>query len=347
LIGRLVIIATTTHAKPLLSKMKRITIYTNITVALLLVLSLSSFKCTTEAGRPVAGNTLLTAWFTEKQFDAFFPMRDKFYTYAAFSQAVKELGQINIKVEKRDISVYKITRINKLTGKATVVRLDPDWNEDWVKKKPYTTYTIDYGKFCAEKDPITNKKELAAFFAHAAHETRHGQNGQYNDGLMYLHEINTSLPYVAENDAYPPVKGKNYYGRGPLQLSFNGNYGSASETIFGDPKILLNNPDLVSTNPVVAFKAAIFFWMTPQSRRPSAHNVITGNWQPTADDKSKGRVPGFGMTTNLINGAIECNQGEGVFSMTDRIGYYQHFLNMLGIKDDNCACSCAKMQPIQ
>ena len=59
-----------------------------------------------------------------------------------------------------------------------------------------------------------NKKELAAFFAHIAHETRHGENSKYNDGLMLIHELNTNLPYIADNDEYPPVPGKKYYGRG-------------------------------------------------------------------------------------------------------------------------------------
>ena len=226
-----------------------------------------------------------------------------------------------------------------------MVRQDDEWNEDWAKKDPYTVYEIDYGKFCTEKDPNTNKKELAAFLANIAHETRHGENGKYNDGLMYTHELNTALTYYADNDTYPPVKGKFYYGRGPMQLSYNGNYGIASDFIFGDKHVLLNNPDMVCTDAVTAFKTAIYFWMTPQTAKPSAHNVMVGNWKPNADDVAKSRAPGFGMTINIINGAIECNKGENVFSMTDRIGYYRYFLNKLKIIDENCSCSCGKMQP--
>jgi len=283
-------------------------------------------------------------FLSEKQFNELFPMRDKFYTYASFIKAVDELGHIKVKVSKRGFSVFQIVRTDKATGKATTVREDADWNESWAKQKPDSTYVVDYGDFCAEKDALTNKKELAAFFANVAHETRHGQNGAYNDGLMYIHEVNTSLPYVAENDDYPPVPGKKYYGRGPLQLSYNGNYGYASMCIFGDKKILLNNPDLLQTDPVAAFKAAIYFWMTPQNHKPSAHDVMIGKWQPTATDKAKGRVPGFGATINIINGPVECNQGDQMPGMADRIGYYQYFLGKLGASDPNCACSCGKMQ---
>jgi predicted chitinase len=322
---------------------------TKLTALLLTSLMLLSFKCGSSAVNvpPVAVRQSVSSYFSEKDFNDFFPMRDKFYTYKAFIQAINELGQISIKVEKHDVSIYKLTRTDARTGKSTVVRQDEDWNEDWAQKKPYSTYNVVYANFCAEKDITTNKKELAAFFAQIAHETRHGENGKYNDGLMYTHELNTTLPYIADNDNYPPVKGKNYYGRGPVQLSYNGNYGYASDCIFGNKSVLLNNPDLITTDAVVAFKTAIYFWMTPQALKPSAHNVMIGNWKPTVDDTAKGRVPGFGMTINIVNGAVECNKGDNVFSMNDRIGYYQYFLKRLGVKDDNCVCSCGKMQPYQ
>jgi hypothetical protein len=83
--------------------------------------------------------------------------------------------------------------------------------------------------------------------------------------------------------------------------------------------------------------------MTPQTNKPSAHDVIIGKWQPNADDKAKNRKPGFGMTINIINGAVECGQGDTMFSMNDRIGFYQHFLQKLGVTDPNCACSCGNM----
>ena len=130
-----------------------------------------------------------------------------------------------------------------------------------------------------------------------------------------------------------------------MQISYNGNYGYASDCIFGDKKVLLNNPELVEKDPVVAFKTAIYFWMTPQPPKPSAHDVMTGKWQPSTADKAKGRTPGFGMTINIINGQIECNKGDNMSSMNDRIGFYQHFLKKLGVSDPNCACSCGNMKP--
>jgi predicted chitinase len=295
--------------------------------------------------RPDINKKNVSNIITEKQFNSLFPIRDKFYSYAAFILAANQLGNIKVKVTRRAASVYQFIRTNKATGKSTIIRQDEDWNEAWAKAKPDSSYTIDYGAFCSEKDISINKKELAAFFAQIAHETRHGQDGQYNDGLMYTHEINTALPYMSDNDDYPAVKGKKYYGRGPMELSYNGNYGYASDCIFGDKNVLLNNPDLVQTDPIVAFKTAIYFWMTPQGNKPSAHNVMIGKWQPSPSDRAKGRVPGFGMTTNIINGEVECNKGDNMESMNDRIGFYKHFLNQLGVSDNNCACSCGKMTP--
>ncbi|RYE18515.1 MAG: hypothetical protein EOP51_21810 [Sphingobacteriales bacterium] len=315
-------------------------------VYLLIFCTLTAFKCgntnpvTAQSSAPV--NTLQRI-LSEKQYNELFPLRDKFYSYAAFTQAAKELGNIKIKITKRAYEALRIMRINKTTGKATLVRQDAGWKEDWARSKPESVYYIDFGNFCTEKDLLTNKKELAAFFAHIAHETRLGENRQYNDGLMLRHEANTSLPYIVANDEYPPVAGKKYYGRGPMQLSYNGNYGYASHCIFGNKDSLLKHPELIETNAVVAFKTAIYFWMTPQSPKPSAHDAITGIWQPNAADKSKGRLPGFATTINIINGALECGKGEEQANMLDRIGFYRHFLTRLGAKDDNCVCSCGKM----
>jgi hypothetical protein len=313
-----------------------------------IILSLLSFSCQSTANNTAntdAPKITVAGFLSEKQFNELFPLRDKFYTYTAFIKAANQMSQIKVKVARRAASVYQFTRTDKATGKSTVIRQDEDWNEEWAKKKPDSVYTIDYGNFCTGGSLQTDKKELAAFFAQIAHETRHGENEKYNDGLMFIHENNTSLPYIADNDSYPAVAGQKYYGRGPMQLSYNGNYGYASDCIFGDKKILLNNPGLVETDPVVAFKTAIYFWMTPQTLKPSAHDVMIGKWQPNTADKAAGRTPGFGMTINIVNGEVECNKGENTYSMKDRIGFYQYFLGKLGVSDPNCACSCGAMKP--
>jgi basic endochitinase B len=326
-------------------------------VPTLLLLSVLSMNCSSKSNNNSSNNDSTSApvtdshqvkvssFLSEQQFNALFPMHDKFYSYQAFMKAIDQLGDIKIKVSRRAASVYQIIRTDRTTGKTTTVRQDEDWNEAWAKVKPDSVYYVDYSDFCSSTDIATDKKELAAFFAQIAHETRHGQDGQYNDGLMFTHENDTTNAYLADNDDYPPVKGQKYYGRGPMQLSYNGNYGYASMCIFGDKNILLKDPNLVQHDPVVAFETAIYFWMTPQTHKPSAHDAMTGKWQPTATDKAANRISGFGETINIINGPIECGKGDNMAAMNDRIGFYKHFLQMLGASDPNCVCSCGTAKP--
>ncbi|CAL4923611.1 unnamed protein product [Urochloa decumbens] len=125
-----------------------------------------------------------------------------------------------------------------------------------------------------------------------------------------------------------------YWGRGPIQLTGVANYQQAGDAIREN---LVGNPDLVSTNPVVSFKTAIWYWMTAQRPKPSCHDVILGKWTPTSADNSAGRVPGYGEITNIINGGRECgigaanDQGANV----NRIGYYKRYCDMFGVSYGN------------
>ncbi|CAL5414130.1 unnamed protein product [Camellia sinensis] len=120
-----------------------------------------------------------------------------------------------------------------------------------------------------------SKREIAAFFAHATHETGFFCNIEEIDGASktYCDQSNTQ---------YPCKPNKNYYGRGPLQLSWNYNYGPAGESIGFDG---LNNPETVATDSVVSFKTALWFWMN------NIHNVLNS---------------GFGARIQAINSG-ECN----------------------------------------
>ncbi|KAK7828171.1 26 kda endochitinase 1 [Quercus suber] len=68
--------------------------------------------------------------------------------------------------------------------------------------------------------------------------------------------------------------------------------------------------------------------MTPQADKPSSHDVITGNWRPS--DTSAGRVPGYGVITNIINGGIECGRGYND-NVANRIGFYKRYSDILGV----------------
>ena len=166
-------------------------------------------------------------------------------------------------------------------------------------------------------------KILANMFGHFQQEVA---------GLFYLEEINKS-PYCADwsawvVEAYPCVSGKMYYGRGAKQLSWNYNYGAFSNAMFGDAMVLLEQPELVATT-WLNFAASMWFFVTPQPPKPSMLQVLDGSWIPNDHDLASNLVPGFGVTTMIINGGIEC----GGFNQNaqNRANYYTDFAQRMGV----------------
>ncbi len=207
--------------------------------------------------------------------------------------------------------------------------------------------------FAGEGDSVVRRRELAAFLGEIAHETGNGgtgaEGGTYVWGLYYTEEQGCQDGHckaynTGGSSPYHPVPGKSYYGRGPIQLTYAYNYGLAGAEL-GLP--LLAHPELVSQDGVVAFRTALWFWMRTQLPIPSCHDVITGKWQPDAQDRRLGRRPGFGMTINIINGGVECGGGKPAAireDREDRIGYYRWFAGILRVPVES-DCDCAGMTP--
>ena len=206
--------------------------------------------------------------------------------------------------------------------------------------------------FTGEGDSTLRRRELAAFFAEIAHETTNGglgsPGGSFAWGLYYTEELGCGDGHCRQYDSsdgspYKAVPGKTYYGRGPIQLSYPYNYGQAGAEL----KLpLLAHPELVSHDGIVAFRTALWFWMRADDGIPSCHAVMTGKWQPDAEDLRLGRRPGFGMTINIINGNIECRAHSPAASREreNRIGHYRYFAGLLHIPVET-DCDCAGMTP--
>ncbi|KAJ3694870.1 hypothetical protein LUZ60_000247 [Juncus effusus] len=188
------------------------------------------------------------------------------------------------------------------------------------------------------------RREIAAFLAQTSHETTGGwasaPDGAYAWGYCYIQENGATSDYCVQSSQYPCASGKKYYGRGPIQISYNYNYGQCGDAIGQD---LLNNPDLVATDATISFETALWFWMTPQSPKPSSHAVITGQWTPSAVDQAAGRLPGYGVITDIINGGIECGKGSNA-AVADRIGFYKRYCDILGVSYGS-NLDCYNMQP--
>jgi predicted chitinase len=163
-----------------------------------------------------------------------------------------------------------------------------------------------YPTFCNIGTADIPKREAAAFLANISHET---------SALVYVDELNPPSNYCDPgNTTYPCVPGKSYHGRGPMQLSWNYNYGACGKAIGKD---LLHQPELVSTVSIVTFATALWFWMTPQAPKTSCHEAIA--------------TSGFGKTIDIINGGIECGKGQPTAQALDRVRLYQAYAAKLGV----------------
>ncbi len=223
-------------------------------------------------------------------------------------------------------------------------------NPDFYSFKTFVLVAKLFPSFLSEGDESTQKRELAAFLANIAQETSGGwqtaPGGYFKWGLYFLEENNTGGLHTYNDTSkknYPGVEGKYYYGRGPKQLTWNYNYGQFSEAWYGSKDTLLQNPDILSKDPIESFASALWFWMTPQYPKPSCHDIMIKKWVPTSDDVQKGRLAGFGATVNVINGGIECGTGEDSPKTKYRYQYYQYFCNYFQVSPgDNISCSSQK-----
>ncbi|MEM9462466.1 MAG: glycoside hydrolase family 19 protein [Myxococcota bacterium] len=176
---------------------------------------------------------------------------------------------------------------------------------------PFYTYsafieaTQTYPAFAGSGDPTTDRRELAAFLANISHET---------GGLVYIEEIAMG-EYCSPSVGCPCAPGRKYYGRGPIQLSWNYNYCAAGAALGLN---LQANPDLVAQDATVAWQTALWFWMTSTGAGTSTcHDAMVGG-------------SGFGQTIQTINGALECGGGNPA-QVQSRIDTYLSITAVLGV----------------
>lgn len=145
-----------------------------------------------------------------------------------------------------------------------------------------------YPGFANSGSDTVKKQEAAAFLANVSHET---------GGLVYTVEQNTAnYPHHCDTSQSHgcPAGTAAYYGRGPIQLSWNFDYKAAGDALGID---LLNHPNLVQNDAAVSWKTGLWYWNTQ-----SGPGTVTPH-----DAMVDGS--GFGETIRSINGSIECNGG--------------------------------------
>ena len=213
------------------------------------------------------------------------------------------------------------------------------------------------------------RRTLATMVAHFAQETgghnAHDSVPQWRQALAYVREIgwteDTADGYAGECDpgtwqgkTWPcgtftsgPNAGRyrSYFGRGAKQLSYNYNYGPFSDAMFGTVRTLLDHPERVA-DTWLNLASATFFYMYPQPPKPSMLHVIDGTWQPNDHDRANGLVPGFGVTTQIINGGVECGRSSEHPQSQNRIDYYRQAAAFFGVTIGNDeVLGCRGMKP--
>jgi predicted chitinase len=162
--------------------------------------------------------------------------------------------------------------------------------------------------FAKTGSDTVRRQEAAAFLANMHHES---------GGGVYVREINqANWPLYCSSGN---CGNKQYYGRGPIQLSWDYNYRAAGDALGID---LLNNPDLVANDASVGWKTALWYWMTQRARAAqTSHDAMVNG-------------VGFGETIRAINGGLECN-GAGEAQRNSRINLYRNFTSILGVPVGN------------
>ncbi|MET8324717.1 glycoside hydrolase family 19 protein [Streptomyces sp. NPDC005181] len=191
---------------------------------------------------------------------------------------------------------------------------EAQFNQMFPNRNPFYTYSgltaalSAYPGFANTGSDTVRRQEAAAFLANVSHET---------GGLVYVVEQNTAnYPHYCDTgQPYGcPAGQAAYYGRGPIQLSWNFNYKAAGDALGID---LLGNPYLVEQNASVAWKTGLWYWNTQNGPGTmTAHNAMVGG-------------AGFGETIRSINGSLECNGGNPA-QVQSRIDRYQAFVQILG-----------------
>ncbi|MEV8565343.1 glycoside hydrolase family 19 protein [Streptomyces sp. NPDC051322] len=191
---------------------------------------------------------------------------------------------------------------------------EAQFNQMFPNRNSFYTYSgltaalSAYPAFATTGSDTVKKQEAAAFLANVSHETGGLVYVVEQNTANYPHYCDTSQPYGC------PAGTAAYYGRGPIQLSWNFNYKAAGDALGID---LLNNPGLVQTDSAVAWKTGLWYW-----------NTQTGPGTMTPHDAMVNGA-GFGQTIRSINGSIECDGGNPA-QVQSRIDNYQRFVQILG-----------------
>lgn len=211
------------------------------------------------------------------------------------------------------------------TGGSTGGSGDPDpsgfvvsestFNQMFPNRNSFYTYSglkaalSKYPAFANTGSDTVKKQEAAAFLANVHHETGGLVHIVEQNTANYPHYCDSTKPYGC------PAGQAAYYGRGPIQLSWNYNYKSAGDALGIN---LLADPYKVQNDASVAWMTGLWYWNTQTGPGTmTGHNAMVNG-------------AGFGQTIRSINGGIECDGGNPA-QVQSRVTKYQQFTQLLGV----------------
>ena len=192
---------------------------------------------------------------------------------------------------------------------------EAQFNQMFPSRNSFYTYSgliaalSAYPGFANTGSDTVKKQEAAAFLANVNHET---------GGLVYIVEQNTANypDYCDRSQSYGcPAGQAAYYGRGPIQLSWNFNYKAAGDALGID---LLNNPWLVQNDAGRGLEDRPLVLEHPE--RPRHHDPAQRHGQPgrlRPDDPLHQRLPGV--------------RRQNPAQVQSRVDAYNRFTSILGV----------------
>jgi len=255
---------------------------------------------------------IVESLITSRDWNMFFPIRNQVYSYNSFLQAVAKFPGFceNERICRASLAVI-FAHFTQETGAHDRSLGYPEWRQGlyYLEEAGCSDRNCGYSSNCPQETWLTEKWPC----------------GKKKDGSY-----------------------QNYHGRGAKQISYNYNYGQFSEFMYGNASVLLGNPDIVG-NSWLAIVSAIWFFLMPQPPKPSMLQVLDGSWKPNKDDLANGIKPGFGVTTHIINGGVECGKGTELQQSLNRQEYFRHFFAELKVDElellENPSCADMKEFP--
>jgi len=78
-----------------------------------------------------------------------------------------------------------------------------------------------------------------------------------------------------------------------------------SQIVYGDSSMYVA-PEKVANEGPAFWMSGMLRWMIPLMGKPSPHNIILGQWEPTEHEAEQGIVDGFGAVSALLFGESQC-----------------------------------------